>query len=121
MCLRTSASFRYIGHLHLFRVLRFHRAQSHRVQTLEAQRKEVPAGETYVQRWPSLLLDCVRPFLVSLRKDAQGFSIFRFIANIPAMVMMAINLNPVISVMFNIPAAIIATVRISIPIDGGLS
>lgn len=60
MCLLSSASLGYIGHLHLFRVLRLYCAQPHGIQTPEAQGKEVSAGEAHVQRWLNLLLDRVR-------------------------------------------------------------
>lgn len=63
-----------------------------------------------VQGWLSLLHSGVGSVIVlSVHRFLTGTSL-RFMANVPAAVVISLKLNPVMDIMFNIPAAITSTV-----------
>ena len=95
--------------IHLLDVLRPHRAHPQRRQALLPTRSAVAAHEHAVQGRPDLLLHRVcmlrcRPHsLLTTMADS-------FLANLLATVFMLLNLNSIMSVIFNVPAAVASTV-----------
>lgn len=80
------------------------------MEACHAKSQAFTADGSNVQGWLSLLHSGVGSVIVlSAHRFLTGTSL-RFMANVPAAVVISLKLNPVMDIMFNIPAAITSTV-----------
>lgn len=52
-------------------------------------------------------------FSTNLSSISRRYVLFSFLANLIATVLMILNLNPIMSIIFNVPAAVASTVRLA--------
>lgn len=102
---------RALRDVHLLDVFRPHRARAHDRQAAHARRAPLAAHEHALQGRAHLLPHRVRPAPVLPRVYACLFTHASFVANLLATVFMVMNLNAIMSVIFNVPAAVASTVR----------
>ena len=106
--------------LHLLNVLRLHRSFADHIQAhwnnifplAQSEGSRAPHSSDFYG-WPHFLYTCVRVYITDERKrrSSQHSS---FLSNFIATVFMVLNLNQIMSIIFNVPAIVISTVSTSL-------
>ena len=110
--------------LHLLDVLRLHRSFAEHIQAhwnkifplTEFSGSRAPHSYGFY-RWPHFLYTCVRVYFhwsITEERKCRSSQHSSFLSNFVATVFLLLNLNQVMGVIFNVPAAVIATVSTSL-------